>query len=118
MKKIVFPMIVALVATFSFTSCGPTDPDQKLEQQIIKIKDYVGTDSDNDAVSASFTSTGFIISYDDPEYADVTYGGTWKVEDGWMIMTGDELWSKGTIEPDGKALTLVSGTLTFNLVKK
>jgi hypothetical protein len=118
MKKLVFPMLVALVAAISFTSCNKEVTDEDLIKNITKYETYVGVDNEGDAVTASFTSTGFNIVYDDPEYAELYYAGTWTVKDGQLILTGDEVWAPGIIENDGKNLTLTSGTLTISLTKK
>ena len=106
MKKIVFPMVVALVAAFAFSACTPTDEDTKLTKNIEKYKTYVGFDNtvDKDPVTVTFNEGSFVISYDEFE---CTFSGSWHVENQLLIMTSmTEKWAPGTISNDGKDLVL------------
>jgi hypothetical protein len=117
MKKLLFPMIVALVAAFSFVSCSDDEKsDEDLTKNIIKYQTYVGTDSANDKVTATFNPASFNISYDD--FA-LVLSGAWAVSEGQLILIGEDNWNPGIIGKDGKELTLSSGDgTTFALTKK
>ena len=117
MKKFAFPIIVALIAMVSFNACDPVepDPDGDLVAKIQKIKDYVGVDSDGDDITATFNATTFVISYVD---IALSLNGTWTVQNGSLILTGEDAWLPGIIQEDGKKLTLSDGSVTYSLSKK
>jgi hypothetical protein len=123
MKKLFFGLVVAM-ATLSFTACDKTDKltDEQLKQNILSNATYVGLEA-SDAVTLTFNSAEYILSYDE---LGVYSKGTWVVSQGGLILTGvglDEDGSPynnltGTIAKEGKELTLQSGTLTFSVKKK
>ena len=96
-------MIVALVAAFAFSACGPISPDEALILKIQKYKTYAGADNDGDAVTATFNADAFMISYDD---IDLVLSGKWTVTGGFLIMTGEDDWAPGIINNDGKDLII------------
>jgi len=118
MKKIVFPMIVALVATFAFVSCTPEPKtDAELTDIIIKNATYVGMEG-TDAATLQINSMLFTLSYDE---LGVFSQGTWGVFNGQMDLTGigeGNPSGTGAILKDGKELELTFGTLVFKLKVK
>ena len=119
MKKFAFLVIAAMVAMGSFTACNDEDQDEKLTKDIRNIKNYVGTDSDGDEITATFSEYTFVILYTDPKLEGLTFSGSWKVENEKLILGGGDLeWLPGTIFDKGKKLVFGDGSLIFTLTNK
>ena len=119
MKKIAFLVVAAMVAMVTFTACEDEDKDQKLIDDIRKIKNYVGSDSDGDAVEATFSDVTFSILYVDEEFGGLTISGTWTVQNEQLIL-GPAVagWLPGTILDKGKKLVFGDGSIQYTLTNK
>jgi len=126
MKKLFSIAVVALCAALTFTSCDPTEKmtPQELTDAIIKQGMYIGSDSDGDALSMTFTSGGFSLLYDAP----LTYGFTGK----WSVTSSDNFVLSDIVDTDldelvditgsiakkGKELTFEAAGVTINVAAK
>jgi hypothetical protein len=116
MRKIIFPLMVALVASFLFMSCTKEVTDEDIINNIIKNQNYTGTDSDGDAFTAVFTSASMVVSYTDFAF---TLSGAWTVTNSKLIVTNsDATWTNGVVTNDGANISITAndGTDTYSLV--
>lgn len=128
MKKSLYAIAILLVVAISFSSCGS---DVDLKANIIKYQNYEGTDSDNDAWTATFTETTFTASC--PSASINLSGSNWIVTQNADNKTGtitinsvkatmgEEISTinmTGTIDDKGATITLTSGSINITLKKK
>lgn len=127
MRKSLYAIAVLLVAAISFSSC---QADVNLKDNIVKYKNYEGTDSDNDAWTATFTETTFTASC--PSSSINLSGTNWTVTQNADNKTGTitingvtatfgsvttTINITGTIDDKGATIILTSGKLTITLKK-
>ena len=128
MKKLVFPIVVALVATFALVSCGETPlTDEELKVNIKSNVTYTGTEGVGVAAmnaTLQISAMNYTLSYDE---LGVFSAGIWDVLSGGMILTGgpdptvpgtNYPSGIGVITKKGNELELSFGTLVFKLKKK
>jgi hypothetical protein len=126
MKKFVFPMLVAMVAAFTFVSCGEKElTADELVTKLLSNGIYIGTDNAADAATLTFigpavaTTIGYALVYD--ELGSFSEGTCVVGEDGTIAFAGIDGESPngtGTYSKGGDALELTFGAIVFNLKKK
>ncbi|MDR1678428.1 MAG: hypothetical protein LBR81_01460 [Prevotellaceae bacterium] len=120
MKKFIFAMFVALVATISFTSCDDTEKmsDNELSGKLLEYSVFKGLEGEDAATLTLLSATTYKLVYDDlGSYSE----GTWEVIDGQLILTGQDGQNPngiGEIAKEGKKLSIASGSLIFELEKQ
>ncbi len=118
MKKFIYVMFVALMATVSFTSCDETEEmtDTELYAAILSNAAYSGADADEDVATLVFTQSSYILTY--TEYG-VFSTGTWDVVEGELVLTSSDTSeypsATGEIASEGDDLTITAGTVVFTM---